>query len=380
MRKFFLILAFFLSFGQIVFASAIFTSDINGTLKTQFYPNETVYLAPSTINITTNSTIASVYVMYDSNTWVNQTNLIDVTGSGYKNFTTNSTGWLNNTNAIWASSQRTGNYDVVVDVNQNGIYDQGIDFVFEASTTGFQIVALPTPSLTVGLGENSTGNHNFTVPSSNNDNVMMQVKMTAGDFEDVKIKSLSLIANGTGDDSKGISAIKIILDSNSDGQYNPTETLIGSGKYLRDNGIAQVNIYDGYNIPLNNTAYFLIVYTMSNSSSNGDSYYFNLVSVEVIGVTDMLAAKVSGTPIKSAIKTISAATITTTTSSVITTTAAAQNVTNETTTSTTTTGQSLPKYFWIYIAVGVSVTVIIFFLVFWLRTTHGVQNEYKPPQ
>jgi hypothetical protein len=204
--------------------------------------------------------------------------------------------------------------------------------------------------------------------------------MTAGDFEDVKIKSLSLIANGTGDDSKGISAIKIILDSNSDGQYNPTETLIGSGKYLRDNGIAQVNIYDGYNIPLNNTAYFLIVYTMSNSSSNGDSYYFNLVSVEVIGVTDMLAAKVSGTPIKSAIKTISAATITTTTSSVITTTAAAQNVTNETTTSTTTTGQSLPKYFWIYIAVGVSVTVIIFFLVFWLRTTHGVQNEYKPPQ
>jgi hypothetical protein len=382
MRKIFFLIAFFLSFGQIAFAYTVFTSDINGSLKQQFYPTDIVYLAPSTTNITVNSTGVTVYIVYDSNSWTNQTALVDVSGSGYKNLTTNATGYLNTTTAIWASSQRTGNYNVVVDVNQNGVYDQGIDVVFNPSLTGFVIVAPPSPTFTVSVGENNPASHNFTIPSSNNDNVMMQVKMTAGSFEDVKITSMSLIGNGTGDDSKGISAIKLVLDSNANGVYDSTENLVGSGKYMRDNGIAQVTVYDGYNIPLNSTTYFLIVYTMSNASSDGDTYSFQLASVEGVGVYNGAEAKETGTPINSAITTISttlSTTNTTTANSTITTTSTLTTAANVTT-ATSTASKGLSSYKWIYIAAGVSATIIIFFLVFWLRTTRAVQHEYKPPQ
>ena len=376
MRKIFFFLAFLLSLGQVAFASTIFTSDSSGTQKTTFYTNETIYLAPSATNITTNATSVTIYIVSDSNSWTNQTVLRDASGSGYKNITTNATGFLTAMTVLWASSQKSGNYDIVVDVNSNSLYDTGVDIVFDPSVAGFQIVSLPVPTLTVALGGNTTVNHNYTIPSNNTDNVMMQMKMTAGSFEDVKVNSLSIIANGTGDDAKGMSMIKIILDSNGDGLYNTSETLLGAGKYLRDNGVAQVNFYDGYIIPINGTAYFLIVYTMSNSSSNNDTYSFQLTSVSAVGRSDGVEARTTMGSVSSAMKTISAAAVTTSS----TTTSTLETTTSGISTTTTTSSQKWPTYYWIYLAAGVSITVIIFFLVFWLRTSSVAQNEFKPPQ
>lgn len=380
MKKIFFFVAFFLSFAQIAFAATIFTSDSSGNLKTSFYSNETVYLAPSAVNVTTNSTSVRIYIVQDSNNWVNQTNLTDASGA-YKTYSTNASGYLNATNLIWPPTLVAGNYDVVVDVNANGVYDSGIDFVFNSSTYGFQVVPAPGPALTIFAGENNTASHTYTIPSTNPENVMMQIKITSGIYESVKINTLSLVANGTGDDSKGITIVKLILDSDNDGRYDSGETLLAFDKYAHDNGVVQLSISNGHTLTANTTVYFLVVYTMSNTSSNGQTYNFQVASLSAVGATTGTNSRISGLPINSAIKTISMSAITT--SSTTTTTSATTTTTvlsSTTTTSTTTITQNQPNYFWTYIAIGISVAVIVVVAVLYYKASREFKYEYKPQQ
>jgi len=379
MKKILFFIAFFATIAQAVFAANVFTSLANGTIMQSFYTNETVYLAPTAVNITTNSTSVRVYIVNDSNSWTNQTNLTDVSG-GYKSFTTNSSGFLTTANSLWAPANTVGNYDVVIDVNSNGVYDQGIDFVFDSSTTGFVVLPIPAPTLTVAIGENNTANHVYSIPSNNTEVIMLQMKMSAGTYENVNLTSLSLIASGSGDDSKGISVVEFIADLNGNGVYDSGENLLAGTKYLRDNGALQLDIPGGYVIPANTTSYFLIIYKMTNSSLNGDMYSFQLASVSGQGATSGTAAKVSGYPLNSVVTTVSlaGATSTTTTSS-ITTTATA--TTSSTTSSTLGSIGSSSNFFWVYVAGGVSAVLIILFVVLYLRASRPpVQYEFKPPQ
>lgn len=378
MKKILFFLAFFFSFAQIVLAANIFTSDSSGTQKTIFYTNETVYLAPTAINVTTNSTTVRVYVMQAATTWNNQTNLTHVSGT-YKVFTTNSSGYLITTNIIWPATLTVGNYDVVIDVNSNGVYDKNIDFVFDSSGVGFQVIAVPGPTLTISVGENSTANHTYTNQSNSTENVMLQIKASAGSFENVRLNDISLIAIGSGDDTTGISMVKLILDANNDGKYNSSEIVLGAGKFIRDNGfldISVINPQTGYAVPANSTVYFLVVYTMTNKSLNGDTYYFQLASATATGASSGTSAKITGLPIYSAVKTISLASATNATTTSTTTSSAIQTTT---TSLSTNKNENQPRFFWIYLAAGVSAAVIIFFVILYLRASRPYQYEFKPP-
>lgn len=382
MKKLFFFIAFFFSFAQAVFAATIFTSDSSGALKTSFYTNETVYLAPSTANITTNSTSVRIYIMQDSNSWSNQTNLTDLSG-GYKTFTTNDTGYLNKTNIIWPATLTVGNYDVIADANSNGVYDQGIDFIYDTAAIGFQVIPLLGPSLTVSVGENSTANHIYTIPSNNTDNAMLQLKISVGSFENIKLNSLSLIANGTGDDSKGISYVKLLLDANNNGIYDSTDNLLAGSKFIHDNGIVQLDIPNGYVIGTNTTSYFLIIYSMSNTSLDGDRYSFSVASVSAVGATSGTNAKASlSSVINSAIKTISVTAVTTTSTTTTISSITSSSVTGSSVTTSSVATTSSGNFLWFYIAAAVSGTVVIFFVVFYLRAKKPspYQYEYKPPQ
>jgi hypothetical protein len=375
MKKIFFFLAFFLSFAQTVFAAPIFTSDINGTQKTSFYTNETVYLAPSTANITTNSTSVRIYIMQDSTTWSNQTNLTDLSGGGYKTFTTNDTGYLNKTNIIWPATLVVANYDVIADTNTNGVYDQGIDFIYDTSAIGFQVIPIPGASITVSVGENSTANHTYTIPSNNTENAMLQLKITSGSYENTKINTLGIVATGTGDDSKGITIVKLILDEDNDGVYDQGEQLLAFGQYIHDDGVIQLSIPNGYTLHVNTTVYFLVVYTMSNSSLNGETYSFQVASLTGTGVTSETNAKVALPLIYSATTTISASLgSTTTTTSTITTSVSSSIIT----TTSTTTNQNLPNFMWIYIAAAISVTIVFLFVILYIRASRTTKYEYKP--
>jgi len=376
MKKIFFFIVFFLFFAQIAFATDIFTSDSSGNSKNSFYANETVYLAPSTTNITTNRTSVRIYIMQDSTSWNNQTNLTDASG-GFKGITTNDTGYINTTSIIWPPTTTAGNYDVIIDVNSNGVYDQGIDFIDSTSAIGFQIFPVPAPSLTVAAGENNTVNHTYSFLPNNTDNVMLQIKITAGIYENVKINSLSLVATGTGDDSKGISIVKFILDADNDGLYDQGEQLFAFDKYLHDDGVVQLTISNGYFLTANTTVYFLVIYTMSNNTSNNQTYNFQVASVSAVGAITGATTKINGLPIYSVTKTISTASATTTTTS--TTTTQISSITNATFT-TTTTNEIPSNYMWVYIAATISVTVIFLFVILYLRASRPTKYEYKPQQ
>lgn len=376
MKKIFFLLAFFIFFAQAVFAQTVFTSDQYGNLKRNFTTTDTVFIGPTETNITTNSSVA-VWIVNDSNSWANQTNLTDVRGS-YTNISVNGSGFIDGPHAIWSLPNIVGNYDMVVDANQNGVYDYGTDYVFDLNVTGFQVIAPQVPTLLAVVGENNTSNYNYTIPSNTSDLVMLQLKLTTGNIEGVNLNSLSLIASGSGDDSTGVGAVKLYAVLNGSGIFDSSATLLGFAQYVHDNGAAVISITTpaaGYTIPANTTAYFLIVYSMKNNSLNGDTYAFYLASISATGTTSGNAAAVSGLPINSAVTTVFVAGETTTT-----TTSSSSSTTEVTTSSTTSKGlfANSANYFWIYVAGGVSAFILAMFVFLYYRAARPYQYEFKP--
>lgn len=382
MKKIILIIAFLFAFAQAVFAQNVLLMNQNGIFEKQFNQTDTVILAPTPENITSNSTSVSVYVVTASTSWTNGTVLHDVRGSPVTNFTTNASGFLTANNTIWAPTLALGNYDVVIDANGDGIYEPAIDFVNDTSVTGFEVIPAPGPTLTVAAGENNTSDKTVSLTTTSQDVVMMQIKMTAGSVEAINVNSISLIAYGSGDDSKGISLVKLVADANQNGIYDSGENILAGSKYLLDNGIATLPLSSPFTIPINQSLYFLVVYTLTNSSKNEDTYAFQLASVGATGFSSGNSAKVSGVPINSPTVTISAAATTTTTTTSLpssTSTTTSVSVSANATTTTTTTSSIFRDYYWVFVASAVSITVIILFIILYLRAARPYQYEYKPP-
>lgn len=210
--------------------------------------------------------------------------------------------------------------------------------------------------------------------------------MTSCLAEGIRLNGMGLIANGTGNDTGGISFVKLFEDSNANGIYNPGENILADGKYGKDNGIVQLSIPNGYLIPTNTTAYFLIVYTMTNSSLNGDTYSFQIPSISATGASTGTIAKINGLVIYSPIFTVSSASLptTTTTSSIITNTVSSSSTTttavsSSSTTTTETTAQN-QNYFWIYVAGGISIAILIIFVLLYMRASHQAATTISTPQ
>ena len=297
MKKLLLLFPFLFLLVNSANAQRVWSSDAVGSEKNLFYSNETVYVTSS--NISTTATTVDVYVVNDSNAWVNNTFLTSYV-SATKTVSTNASGYIQPT-LIW-SSLITGSYDIVVDVNRDGNYTSNVDYVDNLTATGFSVIVVPVPTLTFSVGPKSPSDHTWNI-SSTGDNTMLQLKIKA-DNEDVKINSFDTIASGSGDDKTGISLIRLTLDDNNNGIYESNETLLGYGKFNNDNGVLILSITDGYTIPTGATAYFLFLYTMSSSVSAGDKFSFQILSSSAVGASSGKTVKLGGLPISSAVKTI----------------------------------------------------------------------------
>lgn len=369
MKKFLLFIGiiFFTIFTHSVNAQSIVSCNATSSEINTFYANETVYVNSST-NITVTATQVDIYIVSDSNSWTNGTNLADVSG-GKKTNTTNSSGYLE-LMRIWSPTLTVGKYDIVVDTDRNGMYNSTVDYVDSLTATGFEVTPVPVPTLALALGPNNPSSHNWDLGNTSY-NTMLQLKLTAGSVEDVRITSIALSASGTGDDKNGISIIRLVLDNNN-GVYDQGEILLSYGQYVRDDGIVMLNIENGYVIQTSHAVYMIVVYTMTDSSSNGDTYSFQVASVSATGATSGTQVTPTGFPINSATKTIVATGATTTTILGTTTTTISTTTTTTlpatTTTSTTPTFQ-LPSFEsdWIYIAAAIPAAVIAVLTVFFLR-------------
>jgi hypothetical protein len=328
----FLILLFL--FINPVNAQNILSTNSTGGEQNTFYSNESVYTM-STVNITTNSTIVRIYIVSDNNSWTNGTTLTDAS-TGYRTATTNDTGYLTNTR-IWSPTLTIGKYDIVVDANNDGKYNTTFDFVDNLTITGFEVIAVPKPSIVASRGEQSPSNHDWDLANGDANNLMFQLKLTAGSVEDVKITDVFIEASGTGNDKTEIKSVTLVHDTNNNGIFDSNENILGLDAFDRDNGVIDFSLND-FILRTNSSTNLIFIYRMSNSSSNGETFSFQLTFITAEGVNSKEIAEINGLPISSAMTTIIANPTTTTILS--TTTTVPSNATTTTVISITTTTQS----------------------------------------
>lgn len=301
MKKILFFFFIFLLNIQIVFANII-SSNSTGSAKNSFLTNETVY-AFNVGNLTADSKQIRIYIVNDNTTWSNGTILNDVS-TGFKTPTTNSSGHLASPLQLW-TTPKVGKYDLVADLNSNGIFDINTDLVDNTSETGFEVSLAPIPTLTLSVGSNSPSDHSFDLSNVSQQNVMLQLRVDAGTVEDVKINSFWLVAGGSGNDKAGIVTIRLISDENSDGKVDSLDRLLAFNNYISDDGVSQLKLESGFIVSKNKTAHLLFTYTMTNSSNPGDTYYFRIVSIEAFGSSTNEKANITGLIITSPTKTIS---------------------------------------------------------------------------
>jgi len=361
----FIFLIVITAFCQIVGAQVVSTNS-TGSEKNNFYTNESVYFM-TTQNITNTTANVRAYVVTDNNSWSDGTN---ISGSVLSNiFQANNSGYINNT-LLW-QTPTVGKYDIVVDKDNDGFYNSSYDFVDNLTATGFEVTALPVGSLAASIGPNSSANHNWDVAVNGSDNnVVLQLKLVAGSYEDVSLRSVALVANGSGDDRNDISAVMLTVDSNSDGKYSSDEYLLAMSKFLRDDGTTTLTVTDGYTVPANTTAYLLVVYTMSTTAQSASTFGCSVASMSVAGVSSGSWITTSGLPVDCSITTISGA-VTTSSSSTTSSTSSSTTSTISTSTTSTTSTTTIPmetiimdNIFYIILAIVVIAApiVVIFFL------------------
>jgi subtilisin family serine protease len=166
---------------------------------------------------------------------------------------------------------------------------------------------IPGPGLVHGdivatRGPSSPTDHLWT-PNIDPHNEMLQLRLAAQGglpAENIRVKSISLSASGTGDDLADISSVKLWLDTNRDGiVQSPGDTLLASGTYDADNGCARLVPAGGYVLNNGMPTDFIISYTMSGSGNAGDTYKFEVADIDSVGLSSGARAGLLGMPVTS---------------------------------------------------------------------------------
>lgn len=113
--------------------SKIWSSDSLGNPKDAFLPSEIVY-----VTVPATGQTVTLYVVTDQAVW-NEGDLLTDVSDGVEVLTL-STGPGTQTIQIWAPHLVAGNYDIVMDVDNDGVFDAGLDPVDSMLITGFHVI------------------------------------------------------------------------------------------------------------------------------------------------------------------------------------------------------------------------------------------------
>jgi len=321
MRKFLVLLPLLLV-PSLVSSSLIISNPEQPSTK--FYTNESVYIY-TTSNISVGEKEVRVYVVSDSNAWNNGTTLQDIRGS-FSTISTNSSGYIPLT-LIWSSELKVGKYDIVLDINSNGIYENNVDILNSSTKTGFEVVELPLPTLTVEKG--SATKKDLEIPAGNTSYIPMLQLVLKATLEDIILEKLYLAASGSGDD-KDVKVVLATLDSNSNGVYDQGELIVGFGKYLRDNGLLELPLKD-FTIKNSTSVTLLISYQFEKEAVG--TYSFSIISYEARSPSNTSVKVVNG---EQSSRTLTIKQLVTTSTTYTSTTTTYTSTTLPPTTSTTT--------------------------------------------
>jgi len=268
-----------------------------GIEKNKFKSSEDVYIKSGKLCEPANE--VDVYITEDNNNWTDGDALDDVRGAPEPVVLISSAIPLTD---LWENPD-SGQYDIVVDCNKNGVYDEFIDKIDSFSAAGFEVEAV-AGSGKAERGSQDIGDHEWQYDPEEPDftNEMLQLALTASG-EDIELVNMTISASGSGDDTE-ISALEIYVDENNNGKLEENETLIGDSQPAYEDNNGQVVIDLDYFLTKDVTENIIIVYKMKENISKGE-FSLSADSITGIGGDSSNIIKFSGLPLESGKKLVS---------------------------------------------------------------------------
>lgn len=212
-------------------------SDRNGNYRDVFDPNADdsdirdvwAWISPSERSLVEHTLGVRKYVVSHQDSWTDGESLTDVTGASgadafevdaVQGFCTNEAPWM-----VWPRERLTqGCYDCIIDVDANGVYDQGTDFVDNIDNSG--------DNTTCGMRvtDGSCASDYIQITSHDDADTVTATAITlAGSFSDVPDSASVIITSGTQSTTVALSV----------GEANPTT---GRASFSAD-----IPLYNGEN-------------------------------------------------------------------------------------------------------------------------------------
>jgi len=285
-----IIALFALTVGHVAAAGdAVQAVNANGRAFDVYQVDEDIYVSGRCLDAADSRT--DVYVVGDRGSWKDGTELVDVSG-GVEEVDIDEDGELTLTR-VWDSRLDVGEYDVVLDTDEDGEYDEG-----ECVTDdGFKVI--DAGEGTVKLGSKSPDeDFRWRVKFDEPFVVMLQVRLFAKDLEDLRITTFTIDASGTGNERESLLDVIVAEDRGGDGEYRDgSDTILGHGTYVRDSG--EITIATNFLLEAGDSANILIVYAMGADFLDGKTFLVDLDKVEAEGVISEERVRLLGTPISS---------------------------------------------------------------------------------
>lgn len=150
-----------------------------------------------------------------------------------------------------------------------------------------------------------------TVAPGMTDIVMLHLQLAASQQDDVDVLSVTLTADGTGNDAQAVTGVRLYQDVDGDGQVTAADVLLGSSTYSADDGTLTVTFSPPLRIAKGQSCLLLVLYDLTGNLpliNQGDTFRCGVAKD-----TDVVAQAagggnvvVSGAPVYGGTMTVSA--------------------------------------------------------------------------
>jgi len=236
-----------------------------------------------------------VYVVKKRSSWKDENTLTDVTGT-IERVKADGDGELELTR-VWFSRLDVGDYDIVVDVDENGVFDEDLDCVDAGSGTGFSVISKGTGTVSEG-SKNPDEDFEWQPEKHDPFVTFLQVRLRVDDQEDVRIEGIELSPRGSGNDRNSVLEVIIAEDRDSNGKYEDGRDRIWAvGKYDHDN--RKKTIATDVVLEKKDSVNLVIAYLMGKGLRNSQEFSVSVTDIKATGLLSNGEVRFSGLPIAS---------------------------------------------------------------------------------
>jgi len=213
-------------------------------------------------------------------------------------------------NAVQTSNGET--YQLSLPSN-GSVVDTGATSGLPISNSGAPLQSGIATISSVGALSAVNGDNNpvaRTISASEQSLSMYQMKLSANLAENIEITSVTFNQSGTADESTDIDSVKLFLDANNNGVFDPAyDTQIGST--ISSFGTDSLVTFDGYTetVSAGDSEHWLVVYYLNGNATSGETFRVSISQANQISATGASSSQgilASGPPIGGNSMTVSA--------------------------------------------------------------------------